>query len=279
MRGRSTPRDEPGNDRVIGTFAGADAIRMRRIQHETRAAVLHRDTGPGNDDAGTESAVVRLDHRHHHAVRVSRCQIDRVVPDRQRGRRQARSAVVRSNAPGHPRRAEQLLRRDPHRAPSAKWSNAARIAIFIASICRWMLRTSSSGARQFEMLQDRERNLRRKALTVRRDLVQGDTAIGLGIGVTQSARCAARSCRAHDAASRVRCGDDPFREFAAIKRLTARLRFASACGEIGTPEQFARVRRTPSARKCAPKSGLSRNAARPVPIVRRLRAHMKATRA
>ena len=63
---------------------------MVGVQGEVGAAVLQRDAGARDDDAGAEAHVVGLDEADHHAVAVGRAQVDRAA---RVGRRRARVAA------------------------------------------------------------------------------------------------------------------------------------------------------------------------------------------
>ena len=43
--------NEPGNDGMKGTFSRRDAVRVIRIQRETKTSILHRDARIGYDNA------------------------------------------------------------------------------------------------------------------------------------------------------------------------------------------------------------------------------------
>src|SRR5262249_4974435 len=70
-------RDEPGDDGVERTLAGPDLIGVAGLQREPGSAILQTDARPRDHDARAEAHVVRLDERHHHAVRVGSGQIHR----------------------------------------------------------------------------------------------------------------------------------------------------------------------------------------------------------
>ncbi len=80
---RAVPRHKGGDDRVEGTLATRDPIRMALCQLKTRAAILHRDPRPGDDDAGAEAHIVGLDERDHHPIRIGCGEVDGAVVDRQ----------------------------------------------------------------------------------------------------------------------------------------------------------------------------------------------------
>src|SRR6185503_16255075 len=66
-------RDEAGDDGLVRTLAGTHLIRMARLQHEGRGAVLQRDAI--DHHARAEAHEVGLDERHHHAGRVGRGEV------------------------------------------------------------------------------------------------------------------------------------------------------------------------------------------------------------
>src|SRR6185503_1922920 len=79
----SLARDEARNDRLVGTLARSDAVRVARLEHEGRRAVLQRDTV--GYYARAESHVVRLDEGHHHPRGVRRREIHRTALGRLAG--------------------------------------------------------------------------------------------------------------------------------------------------------------------------------------------------
>src|SRR5207248_8472704 len=77
--------DEARNDRVKGSLAAGDLIRMPRFEYEAGAAILQRDAGRRHDDAGSESHVVRLDQRNHHPPLIGRTEINGASAGRRAG--------------------------------------------------------------------------------------------------------------------------------------------------------------------------------------------------
>ena len=80
------------DDGVHRALAGRDRVRMIRLDHEARAAIVQHDAGLLGADAGAECAVERVDERHRGAVAVDHREIDRVAAGRRRLRQ--RHALV-----------------------------------------------------------------------------------------------------------------------------------------------------------------------------------------
>ncbi len=175
---RAVPGDEAGNDRLVGALFRPDAVRMPRLQHERRAAVLQRHAV--DDHAGAEPHEVRLDERHHHAARVCRGEIDRTALGRH-----AVAEVLRALHVDELRARFQVLGLQQgsgrhidhvvdvgHVAPRVCKGELDRFDLEVEAV-----RPIDRERAHVEMLQDAERDQRHDALPIRRDLVQGIAAI------------------------------------------------------------------------------------------------------
>ena len=58
----AVPRSKGRDDRVIRPLAACDLVGVSGLSHETFSPILHRDAGMGNDHAGAEIIVMRLNH-------------------------------------------------------------------------------------------------------------------------------------------------------------------------------------------------------------------------
>ena len=124
---RAVARDEARNDRVERPLAAADFVRMIALERKAGAAILQADAGARHDDAGSESHVVRLDQRHHHAGLVGCAKVHGAAARRLAGtdtiaRARDRSvARVRADS-----RVEQCLRRRRSSSRRRSHSDARR---------------------------------------------------------------------------------------------------------------------------------------------------------
>ena len=113
--GLSIVHDEGRDDRVERPLAGSDPVRVAGLQREPRPAVLEADPRTGDDDARSETHVVGLDQRHHHAACVGGREIHG-----SRARRRPVLEILRVLAVDQPCAAceigaiEHLFRRDFH---------------------------------------------------------------------------------------------------------------------------------------------------------------------
>ena len=173
-------RQERRDDRVERPLAGRDLVRSR-VQAEAVAAVLQADAESGLDAARTEPHVIALDEADHHAVLVGGGEIDRAALDRVAGAEVLRAFHVDQLGPaGQIAVVQHLLGRHAH---------AGRLGhIFVdigkSQLDRFDLQVLRIGAvhRQLgdvEVLQDAQRDQRRDALAVGRDLMQRVAAIVL----------------------------------------------------------------------------------------------------
>ena len=69
--------DESGYDGLVRSFIAGDLIRMSFLKRKSEAAILKTDPGSGDNNAGAETHIVRLNKRNHHTVCIRSRQIDR----------------------------------------------------------------------------------------------------------------------------------------------------------------------------------------------------------
>ena len=239
-------RDETGNDGVKRAFARADAIWMGGIQCEAMAAILQRDAGIGHHDASAEAVKIRLDERHHHAARIGGTEINRVVGNRQRHRRQRHRLLADArgracNAAGF----QQLFWCDEHRARIGKVLRGGtegklhRFNLLMHGLCAvqwWHFATGQYG----------QRYLCGEALTIGRDLMQHHVAISLRDGRHPVGAMGGQIAGTQGATGGDGGPFDACREFALVKRCTVGGGYF-AQGARGGRQMYARA-----GRRCRP---------------------------
>ena len=114
-RGAVRLHGEAGDDGVERPLSGRDLVDMAGRQREAGAAVLQADAGAGHDDAGAEAHEIRLDERHHHAVRIRGGEVDRAARLRRAiGGEAGPAPVDQARPPGQVIRRQQRGRIERH---------------------------------------------------------------------------------------------------------------------------------------------------------------------
>ena len=168
-------REERRDDGVERPLARRHAVRAGRIEREAVAAVLHRDAPFRHDDARAEAHVVALDEAHHHPALVGGAEIDRAALGRMALREALRLVRIDQLRPrGEVALVEHLVGRQAH---AAALVGDVLVGVGEAQLHGLDHQVLALGAvdrhrGDVEVAQDAERDQRRDALPVRRDLVQ-----------------------------------------------------------------------------------------------------------
>ncbi len=170
--------EEGRDDGVKRTLARSDAVRALRIERKAVAAVLHRQAPTRHHDAGAKAHVVALDEAHHHAALVGGGKVDRAAARRVAVAEALRPLRIDELRPCREiRLVEHLRAAQPHAAAQV---GDMLVDIGEGQLHRLDLQMLRLGAvdRQradVEVAQDAERNQRRDALAIGRNLVQAMT--------------------------------------------------------------------------------------------------------
>ena len=155
------------DDRVERPLRGRERVRVPGVGAEARRPVLQDDAGARRDDARAEAVVEALDQRHRRAAAVDRAQIRRAAAGQRGARVEWRRPGARApdGRPDAPRRKVARQRAVMH--------GGARV------VERELHRLDLRVQTRLETVVEREREQRRGALAVRRQLADLDTAVAV----------------------------------------------------------------------------------------------------
>ena len=209
------------NDGVEWPLAWRNGVDVIRVQGETRAAILQADARARHHYAGTETHVVRLDKRDHHAALVSRRKIHGAARLRRAVQWVLRLLADQRRAVTQVSRVEHVLGGDAH----VVIIGHMLIEVGQRQLHRLQHRVHGfsavhglvANAQRFEHAQPRECG---DALAIGWQLVDHRAGVRHRQGVDPVHAMVRQVIKAHDAAIGIGVVDHRLRQLAAIERLT-----------------------------------------------------------